>query len=478
MKPDAVGPSKPKRAYFAPDDLNDPALTRLIFRLGMPAVAGLSINAVHHTINMVFVGMIGSHEIAAITVVLPILMMIGAIGEGLGVGVATAVGRALGSNSPQRANVTASTFMVSAVPLGILLTVGILFFRRELLGLFGASEAIMPLAEHYLMIVAFSVTLTMLQILSDFIAISEGNTRFSMWTLLGCFALNIVLDPIMIFGFGFGLAGAALATILSQIAALGAYALYFRKRVGTLHLSARFAAFRADILNPVFSIGLPTTLTSMLSSISFAVLFTYAGFYRGDSGIAGVGIALRVLTLGMLPIIGLSLGGQAVLSFAWGAKNTSRLLSASTMLLVLTSAFAVIYGLGAVVLRYPIAAVFTNDVEIAQTAALTIIVTHVPFVFFGIRQILVVLLQAQSRARLAAIISIAQNGYFLLPLLFVLPHLFGFSGLLASLFLAPALTALLSAIILFTTLRQLRGTATASSLPITTFNNTVSERAS
>ncbi|MBZ3694664.1 MATE family efflux transporter [Phyllobacterium calauticae] len=475
MNPEEIGQMKPRRAYFAPDDLNDPALTRLIFRLGLPAVAGLSINAVHHTINMVFVGMIGSHEIAAITVVLPILMMIGAIGEGLGVGVATAVGRALGSANPQRANVTASTLIVLTVPLGIVLTTGILVFRRELLGLFGASEAIMPLAEHYLIIVAFSVTLTMLQIVSDFIAISEGNTRFSMWTLLGCFALNIILDPIMIFGFGFGLAGAAMATILSQIAAIAAYALYFRKRMGTLHLSARFAAFRADILKPVFSIGLPTTLTSMLSSISFAVLFTYAGFYRGDSGIAGVGIALRVLTLGMLPIVGLSLGGQAVLSFAWGAGKTPRLLAASNLLLMLTSAFSVAYGLGAVLLRYPIAAIFTDDLEIARIAALTIIVTHIPFIFFGMRQILVVLLQAQGRARLAATISIAQNGYFLLPLLFVLPHFLGFDGLLASLFLAPALTALLSAVILFTTLRQLRGD---TDLPIATFNNTVSERAS
>lgn len=478
MMPDDIGPAKPKRAYFAPDDLNDPALTRLIFRLGMPAVAGLSINAVHHTINMVFVGMIGAHEIAAITVVLPILMMIGAIGEGLGVGVATAVGRALGSDNPQRANVTASTLMVLIVPLGIVLTTGILVFRRELLGLFGASEAIMPLAEHYLIIVAFSVTLTMLQIVSDFIAISEGNTRFSMWTLLGCFALNIILDPIMIFGFGFGLAGAAMATILSQIAAIAAYALYFRKRIGTLHLSARFAAFRADILKPVFSIGLPTTLTSMLSSISFAVLFTHAGYYRGDAGIAGVGIALRVLTLGMLPVVGLSLGGQAVLSFAWGARNPSRLLAASNLLLLLTSAFSVAYGLAAVLLRYPIAAIFTDDVEIARIAALTIIVTHIPFVFFGMRQILVVLLQAQGRARLAAAISIAQNGYFLLPLLLVLPHFLGFDGLLASLFFAPALTALLCAAILFTTLRQLRGNTAVPDLPIATFNNTVSERAS
>ncbi|CAN7222473.1 MATE family efflux transporter [Phyllobacterium sp. LjRoot231] len=468
--------AKRKRAYFAPDDLYDPALTRLIFRLGMPAVAGLSINAVHHTINMVFVGMIGSHEIAAITVVLPILMMVGAIGEGLGVGGATAVGRALGAGDPQRANITASTLVILAIPLGLVLTVAILLFKRELLTLFGASEAILPLAEHYLAIVAFSVTLTVLQILSDFIAISEGNTRFSMWTLMGCFALNIVLDPIMIFWFGFGLAGAAVATILSQIAALGAYLIYFCKRIGTLHVAARFAAFRTDILKPVLFIGLPTTLTSMLSSISFAALFTFAGFYRGDSGIAGVGIAMRVLTLGMLPIIGLALGGQAVLSFAWGAKNPVRLLAASGTLLKLTSGFAIIYGLGAVLLRYPIAAVFTSDAEIADIAALTLVATHVPFILFGARQILLVLLQAQGRARLAGLISVAQNGYLLLPLLFTLPHWFAFDGVLASLFLAPAVTAFMSLAILFVVLRQLR--SHSPSIPITNFNNTVSERAS
>ncbi|MEK1889886.1 MAG: MATE family efflux transporter [Phyllobacterium sp.] len=464
---------KSKRAYFAPEDLNDPALARLIFRLGLPAVAGLSINAVHHTINMVFVGMIGSQEIAAITVVLPILMMIGAIGEGLGVGVATAVGRALGSGQPERANVIASTFVVLAIPLGLVMTGGILLFKRELLVLFGASEVVLPLAEHYLSIVAFSVTLTMLQILSDFIAISEGNTRFSMWTLIGCFALNIILDPIMIFWFGFGLAGAAVATMLSQMAALAAYFIYFHRRLGTLHLAARFAAIRVAVLKPVLMIGLPTTVTSMLSSISFAVLFAFAGLYRGDIGIAGIGIAMRILTLGMLPVIGLSLGGQAVLSFAWGARNPKRFVAAVNILLKLTSGFAVIYGISAVILRYPIGAIFTNDAEIADVAAITIVFTHIPFIFFGLRQILVVLLQAQERARLAAFVSAAQNGLLLLPPLLVLPRLLGFDGVLASLFLAPALTTILSTVIFVGVQRQLRGR-----LPVPVFNRTVSERAS
>ena len=355
------------------------------------------------------------------------------------------------------------------------MTAGILIFRHELLVLFGASEVILPLAEYYLAIVAVSVTLTMLQILADFIAISEGNTRFSMWTLIGCFALNIILDPILIFWFDFGLAGAAVATILSQIAALAAYLVYFSKRVGTVHLALRFTSLRMDVLKPVLFIGLPTTLTSMLSGVSFAVLFTVAGFYRGDSGIAGVGVAMRVLTLGMLPIVGLSLGGQAVLSFAWGAKNPDRLLRATATLLKLTSGFAAFYGLGAVLLRYPVVTIFTSDPEIAEIAALTIVVTHVPFIFFGARQILIVLLQAQGRARLAGIISVAQNGYFLLPLLLMLPHWFAFAGVVASLFLASMLTALMSLAILVITMRQLRGHS--SSVPTTNFANTASERA-
>ena len=118
---------------------------------------------------------------------------------------------------------------------------------------------------------------------------------------------------------------------------------------------------------------------------------------------------MRVLTLGMLPIVGLSLGGQAVLSFARGAKNPARLLwgvwNAARAHLCLPS-YTV---LAAILLRYPVAAIFTNDVEIANIAAQTLVLTHIPFVFFGARQILLVLLQAQGRARLAGFISVAQT---------------------------------------------------------------------
>jgi putative MATE family efflux protein len=444
------------RSYLAPDRLDDPRLLGLILRLGLPAVAGLSINAVHHTINLYFVGMLDGGSVAAVTAVIPILMMCAAVGEGLGVGCAAVIGNALGARDLKRAHATASATALAAVVAGLGMAVAVMFWRAELIRAFGVSDAVAPLGEAYLAIAALSVPLTLLQILADFIAISEGNTRFSMLTLLCCFLLNIVLDPLLMFTFGFGLEGAAIATILSQLVTLAVYALYFHRRTGTVELSRQNARLRADVLKPVFSIGIPVMVTSMLGSASFALLFWAAGRYQGDDGVAAAGIAMRMLVLGMLPVIGLSLGGQPVLSFAWGGGDRERMRAATSILLVLASAYCLAYGVAVFALRDTVAAFFTEDEAIRSLATEAIAATHVPFIFFGLRQILVVLLQAQGRARLAAFVSVAQNGYFLLPLLMLLPFLFGFDGVLAALAAAPLLTAVLSACILYSVWRGLR----------------------
>ena len=447
---------KAKRSFLAPERLDDPKLLGLILRLGLPAVAGLSINAVHHTINLYFVGMLDGGSVAAVTAVIPILMMCAAVGEGLGVGCAAIIGNALGAGDLKRAHQTASATAIVAVIAGVIMAVAVVFWRAELIRAFGVSEAVAPLGEAYLAVAALTVPLTLLQILADFIAISEGNTRFSMLTLLCCFLLNIVLDPLLMFTFGFGLAGAAIATILSQLVTLAVYGLYFHRRTGRVELSRQNAGLRADVLKPIFSIGIPVMVTSMLGSASFALLFWAAGRYQGDNGVAAAGIAMRVLTLGMLPVIGLSLGGQPVLSFAWGGGDRERVRAAASILLVLGSAYCLAYGIAVFVLRDQVAAFFTADETIRDLAADVIAATHVPFVFFGLRQILVVLLQAQGRARLAAFVSVAQNGYFLLPLLILLPLLFGFEGVLVALAAAPLLTAALATCILLSVWRGLR----------------------
>lgn len=445
-----------RRGLTRPENLASPDIWRLMLRLGLPATAGLSINAAHHTINMVFVGMIGGHGIAAVLIVLPILMMFAAFGEGLGVGVATEAGRALGHGDLDRASRIGSLALLAGLGAGATASLVVLAFASPLLTLFGATDTILPQAERYLWIVAFSLPLTMAQIILDFLAIAEGNARFSMWTLIACFALNMLLDPLMIFGFGLGLPGVAIATILSQLVALAAYGYYHGRRLGTIRLMLWPDIRKMRELIPVLSIGAPTTATSLVTAASVATLLAVAGHYRGGDGIAGVGIALRLLAAGTLPIIGISLGAQAILSFAWGARDSERFADATLILLKLTSGMAAIYGLAVMVWHQQAAMLFTTDPGILSVAAPAILASHGPLLLFGLRQTALVLFQAQGRAGPAMLIGLAPNGYLLLPLLVLLVPIIAFDGLLASIFLSSLFAGLIALSALRRTLHALK----------------------
>ena len=453
--PATVAEDPPPRGFAAPLDLGGRDVRRTIIRLALPTVAGLSINALHHTVNAVFVGMIGAHAMAAITVVFPLLIVVAAVGEGLGVGIAATIARLLGKGALGRASVTASTVLVLAVPIGLSLTAIILLLRRPLLILFGATAETWPMAETYLCITAFGATLTLLQIISDFVAIAEGNTRFSMWTLLGGFTLNIVLDPILIFGVGLGVAGAAVATMLSQLAVIAAYAVYFHRRAGRVRVSLRFARLRLRILLPVVAMGFSTTLASILTSVALAMVYHQAGVFGGDTAIAGLGIALRLLTLGSLPLLGFTLGAQPVVGFAWGAGDRARVLAAIRFALAAATAFALLYGSTVIVLAGPIARMFTTDPAVQMLAANAIVAIHAAFLLAAPRMVVLVLLQAMGQARRAALVSLAPQGYLLIPLLIVLPHWFGINGIVASLVLAATLTSLLAIALLIPIMRDL-----------------------
>ncbi|GLR83543.1 MATE family efflux transporter [Bradyrhizobium iriomotense] len=445
----------PRRGFVAPLDLAGPDVQRTIMRLALPSVVGLSINALHHTVNAVFVGMIGAHAMAAISVVFPLMMIVGAIGEGLGVGAAATIGRLLGRGAIGRASVTASTVMAAAVPVGLALTLAILWMRQPLLAALGATADTWSMADSYVGVMAFGATLTLLQIIADFVAIAEGNTRFSMWTLLGGFALNIVLDPILIFWLDMGVAGAALATLLSQIAVLAAYAVYFHARAGRVRVAVRLALLQSAILRPVVALGLPTTLASIVTAIAFAIVYYQAGSFGGDPAIAGLGIALRLLTLGSLPLIGFVLGVQAALSFAYGAGNRGRVLAATRFALTVTSGFALLYGCILVSFAVPIARLFSADPAVQTVAATAIVVIHAAFPLAGIRLAVLVLLQSMGQARRAALVSLAPQGYLLIPLLFVLPPWLGLGGIAVALAIAAALASVLAIVLLIPVVREL-----------------------
>ena len=453
----------------APLDLGAPDLRRLIVRLALPAVAGLSINALHHLANAAFLGMLGAEAVAAVSFVFPLAILLAALGEGIGVGTAALVSRLLGAGREEEAGRAATAAMVMALATGVGAGGLVLLFLDPILHAFGTTPGAFGAARAYALILALGTVLTLTQILADFIAIAEGNTRFSMWTLVGCFAVNIALDPLFIFVFGWGVPGAAAATLVAQLLVMVVWAVYFagygRVRLRLVLLRDRLGALWREVLRPVLAVGAPAGLASVVSAAAFTLVYRTAGPY-GEASVAGLGIALRLLAAGVLPVAGFCIGAQAVLGYALGNGDTARVRAALGFMMRVTGVFALVHAAVMITFADAVVSVFSADAVVRAVAARALVAVHLFFALFGLQMVLVVLLRASGRARLAALVTLAPQGYLLVPLVLVLPRFWGLDGLIAAPAVAAGLAGLAAAVLLA---REMRALGRAARPALTAF---------
>jgi putative MATE family efflux protein len=448
------------QASSSAPDMETDSPPRLIWRMALPAIIGLSANALYHTVNAMFLGRLGAEAVSAVSAVLPVLILLGAVGEGIAVGTASLASRLLGAKEQDAANRAATTGLAVAILTGIAVSIALAFHTGDVLRLFGVTESAFPLAEAYLRVALLGYVLLMLQIFGDFLAISEGNTRFSMWVLIAAFGINALLDPVFIFGFGWGVTGAAAATLLAQMTAAAVYLGYFIRGLGRLRIAPRFLTADGAILREIAAVGLPATLATSLTALAFALIYGTAAAY-GDEAVAGIGIALRLFSLGALPVFGFCLGARPVLGFAWGAGDAQRVSAALRFMLTVSFTACAAYALVILAFAPQILALFTSDPDVIAVGVRAAYACFALFAFFGVHVGLVTFLQSTGQALLAGILLLAPQGYFLVPGLLVLPPLWGLDGILASQVIAAGLTAIASAFILmrqFASLRRRRTT--------------------
>jgi putative MATE family efflux protein len=425
-------------------DLQRDPPPRLIWRLALPAIIGLSANALYQTVDIMFLGWLGAEAISAVSQVFPILILLAAIGEGIAIGTASYAARMLGAGQPERADEAATTGFVLAVVIGIGVSMLTFWQIDSVLHLFGVTEAALPLARDYLRIALCGYTLLLLQIFGDFLAISEGNTRFSMWVLIVAFGINAVLDPIFIFTLDMGVSGAAAATLIAQMTAAAIYIGYFVTGTGRLKIAPRFARMRGAVLREIAALGIPAAFATMFTALAFALVYGTAGQF-GENAVAGIGITLRLFSLGALPVFGFCLGARAVLGHAAGAGDSARVVEAMRFMLLVTFGFCAAYALVILSLAPAIFRLFTNEPDVAAIGVRAAYACFLFFAFFGLHVVLLTFLQSTGKAALAGLVLLAPQGYFLIPGLLLLPPLWGFDGLLASQLVAAGLTAILSA---------------------------------
>ncbi len=430
-------------------------LAKALMALGIPIMIGMLINALYNLVDAYFVSGLGERQLAAVSIVFPLGQVIVGLGLMFGNGAASFLSRLLGRGDRALANQVASTALFSSVLLGAVVIAWTTVFMAPLLSSLGATATILPYALTYARIYVISCLFNVFNVTMNNIVSSEGAAKTTMCVMLLGAVLNIGLDPLCIYGLGWGVAGAAIATVVSQMASTLVYLWFVFRGKSAFSFSITHFSLSRRIMAEILKIGVPTLVFQLLTSLSIVLINRAANPY-GDALIASMGAVTRITAMGTLVVFGFLKGFQAVAGFSYGAKNFSRLREAIFCACRWSSAFCVLTGLLAAMLSTPIMTLFANgQEEIVRLGAKTLAANGLSFMLFGFHTVYASLFLALGKGRAGLFLGACRQGICFLPLILSLPMVWGVNGILYAQPLADVLTAMITAWMAFKVHREL-----------------------
>ncbi|MCG8485760.1 MAG: MATE family efflux transporter [Clostridia bacterium] len=427
-----------------------------LLKFGIPATLGLLVTAIYNFVDAIFVGRLGTSQMGAASIAFPISMVIIGLGLTLGIGVASYISRLLGKKEIRQANKAASTAFFSSIILALIVIVPSLIFLEPLLKAFGATPTILPYAKDYSYIFIGGSILTVVNITMNNIARAQGAARTSMQALIVGAVLNIILDPLFIFTFGYGIKGAAIATVISQAVSTILLLAYLFSDKSVIKISAKDFTLSKEIVTEILKIGMPNLMLQLLSSASMGLINSAAVPY-GDAAVAAMGIVNRVFAIGSFVIHGFSKGFQPLAGYSFGAKKYSRLQELKDKSLRWTTTFCFILAVIQIIFARPIVGMFSDDIMVLDIGIRALRAYSIMFPLFGFQVIYMTLFLSIGQATEGSLISTGRQGIFFIPLVFILPRLIGLDGVIFSQPIADFLTTLLTLIFSIQLNRKLNG---------------------
>lgn len=401
-------------------------LRRQIIRLAVPVMICMLMNTIYNTADTYFVGRLGKAATGAVGIAYPAMNMITAIGHALGNGGGTSVAGSLGSRDRTMASRAATTTLFICLLISLVIGLTGCMFRDRLAFLLGATETIAPLAADYLKFILLGMVFETSSQAMNYLLRFQGNPGLAMVALLSGGFLNLLLDPLLIFTFHMGVAGAALATALSQTFSF-AFLLILCLRSGVVELKWKHLYFDPALFRAIFRIGTPTFVRQLLNSLS-TVILNFAARPYGDAGIAAVTIVSRVTFFCMSLILGFHQGFQPFCAFNYGAKQYRRVYRGLLFTLRLCFSALCLIGLVGFVFAGPAAGLFTKDGEVQALAALgmRLSLPTIPFVASMIG--LDMVFQTLGHVGKNLLLALLRQGGFLLLFALVFPMIWQFLG--------------------------------------------------
>lgn len=410
--------------------MKEAPIPKALLTLGIPTMIGMLISALYNIVDAYFVGGLGTQQLAAISVSFPIGQAMVAFGLLFGSGAASYIPRLLGKGDHKAADRIASITIYSSLFVGIILTILSLLFLEPLLTVLGATESIMGYSKEYAQIFICAAILNIFSVTMTNIVTSEGAAKISMLAMLLGAVSNIILDPIFIYQFNLGIAGAAIATAISQGISSLIFLIYILRRKSVFSFSFKKFSFDKSGYKEILKIGIPTLVFQLLASLSISLTNLSASQF-GDAAIAAMGTVTRVISLGTLVVFGFTKGFQPIAGYNYGAKNIGRLSEAVKITVIWTTGFCLVLGMFYAIFPTAIISLFTkDDFEVLKIGSKALRIGGLSFMIFGFYTTYSPLFLALGKAKEGAILGILRQGIFFIPAIFLLPHFFGINGVI------------------------------------------------
>ena len=424
--------------------LGSTSIPKALLAMGIPTMIGMLVNAFYNLVDAYFVGGLGESQMGAISVVYPLGQVVVGLGLLFGNGAASYISRLLGRGDKENADKVASTALYSSVSAGAVIIIISMVFLYPILKLLGATDSILPFAATYASLYIVSCIFNVFNVTMNNIVTSEGAAKTTMCALLTGAVLNIALDPLFIYVFNLGVAGAAIATAISQAVSTCVYLTYIFRKKSVFHFRVKDCTYTKETMSEIFKIGIPTLVFQILTSVSISLINNAAGDY-GDSAIAGMGVVTRLISMGSLSVFGFIKGFQPIAGYSYGAKKFDRLREAIKTSILWSTVFCVIFGVILALFPTAIVSQFTKgDAEMIRIGAASLRANGISIMLFGFYTVYSSLFLALGKGREGFILGACRQGICFIPVILLLPIVWGLNGIMYAQPIADVLSAVIT----------------------------------
>ena len=443
-----------------PTALGTENIGKLLMQYAVPAIIAMTASSLYNMVDSIFIGHgVGTMAISGLALTFPLMNLAAAFGSLVGVGAATLISVKLGQKDYDTAQRVLGNVFVLNILRGVAFTVVVMAFLDPILYFFGGSDETVGYARDYMQIILLGNAVTHLYLGLNAVLRSSGHPQKAMYATIATVIINTILDPVFIYGFGWGIRGAAIATIVAQVISLIWQLRIFSNKDELLHFHHGIFRLKRKIVFDSLAIGMSPFLMNMAAC--FIVILINQGLkkYGGDLAIGAFGIVNRLVFIVVMIVMGLNQGMQPIAGYNFGAGQHARVIKTLKLTIIYATCVTTFGFIVGMLFSDLVVSIFTSDAELIALSAKGLRIVVMFFPIIGFQMVAANFFQSIGMASKAIFLSLTRQMMVLLPCLIILPRFFGVAGVWYSMPISDLLASLIAGTMLVWQLRKFKAQA-------------------